>query len=300
MTTFTPQIKRRALELGFDLVGMTPAKPTPAFQFFQEWLGSGLGGTMTYLNRGLLKRQDPDLILAGVESVICCAMTYHTGQIKSSERKEDEAWISAYTWGDDYHDILLEKLKALETFIQKLAPGEKTKAYVDTGPVMEKAYAAQAGLGWIGKNTCLINDGLGSFIFLGEILTTLKLDYDQPALDLCGTCTLCLEACPTQALTEPYVMDARRCISYLTLEYKGEIAPDLAEKMNGHLAGCDICQEVCPHNQEIPLSPEARFYPREGLLAPPLKGLDPDKSPVPRTNLKQWQRNLKIASAVTK
>ncbi|MDO8644845.1 MAG: tRNA epoxyqueuosine(34) reductase QueG [bacterium] len=282
------KIKETARLLGFELVGVAPAKPVPDYNLFLSWLNKGYAGTMSYLHRGAERRGDPEKILPGVKSIICCGLNYFTDQKKSTDRKEDEAWISAYAWGEDYHKILEGKLKRLEEFIQSLSGRARTKTYVDTGAILERSYAAQAGLGWIGKNSCLINNGIGSFFFLGEILTTLELDYDKPTFDQCGTCTKCLDACPTQAFVEPGVLDARRCLSYLTLEYRGTLTQDL----KGHVAGCDICQEVCPYNQAIPLSQEKGFYPREGLVAPKIEQLIGTKSPVPRIKQSQWERNI--------
>jgi len=290
LTLNSSKIKQKALSLGFELVGIAPANPSPDFDFFRWWLDQGYAGTMSYLQRGAERRGNPEKILPGVQSIICCGLNYNTNQKKSTERSKDEAWISSYAWGEDYHEIIGGKLKELAKFI-----GEgNCKAYTDTGAILERSYAAQAGLGWIGKNSCLINNGLGSFFFLGEVLTTLKLEYDQPTFDQCGSCTKCLDACPTDALVKPGVLDSRKCLSYLTIEYRGEIDPALANKFDGHVAGCDICQEVCPFNETIPASQEKSFYPRKGLVAPKKEALNGSKSPVPRIKQKQWERNLAL------
>ena len=192
-------------------------------------------------------------------------------------------------------------MKKLERFIaSEIDPAARTKSYVDTGPVLERSYAARAGLGWIGKNTCLINNGLGSYVFLGEVLTTLELDeseYDRPDLDQCGTCSKCLDACPTQALVEPYVLDSNRCISYLTIEYRGNFSPEQEAMVGNHLYGCDICQEVCPYNERIPVSPLPEFQPRPGLekvletrFEEIIRG-----SAMRRIKHPQWIRNLTAA-----
>ncbi len=293
----TVQIKSRAGDLGFELVGIAPARPVPDYDFFRWWLDQGFQGTMQYLLRGAEKRGDPEKILPGARSIICCGMNYYAGG--------SGVPISRYAQGDDYHRIVGEKLAALENFIREVAPSAAARSYVDTGAILERSYAVRAGLGWIGKNTCLLNDGLGSFFFIGEILTTLTLEYDRPVLDQCGSCTRCLDACPTQALVEPYVMDARRCISTLTIEYRGEFTEEQSRMMGDHLYGCDICQDVCPYNRDIPNTGERRFYPREAVLR-----LDPDHwremteadfsalrkgSAMERIRWKEWRRNLGAA-----
>lgn len=241
------RIRGEAGRLGFELVGITPAIPVPDYDFFRWWLDQGYAGTMEYLRRGASRREDPEKILPGVRSLICCGMNYYTGGEPTA--------ISRYAWGEDYHVVVGERLKHLEEFIKReIDPKAQTKSYVDTGPVLERSYAARAGLGWIGKNNLLINNGLGSFVFLGEILTTLefdKSDYDRPQFDQCGTCTKCLEACPTQALIEPRILDANRCISYLTTAYKGELTPEQKGMIGNQTYGCDICQEVCPYNGNL-------------------------------------------------
>ncbi len=303
--SLTRQIKQKAFELGFDLVGVAPAHlPSDDLSFFDQWINRGFAGTMDYLKKGRDKRADPSLILEGVQSIICCAVNYYRGHPKSTEcREKGNGWISCYAWGEDYHQILLEKLKELEKFIRTNAPEARMKSYVDTGPLLERSLAAEAGLGWIGKNTCLINTHMGSYFFIGEILTDLQLDYDKPTADHCGTCTRCLEACPTQAL-KPYEMDATRCISYLTIEFRGEIDPKLAHKMGNHLVGCDICQDVCPWNRHPPLSLDDRFDPRPDNFHPnlkPLTSLSPEdfknrfhESAVRRIKWKNFLRNLDI------
>lgn len=252
------KIKEKARALGFELVGIVRAHPAPDADFFRWWLDQGYAGTMGYLKRGEERRTDPDKVLAGVRSVICCGLNYYTDS--------PGVPISRYAQGEDYHQVVGERLKGLEEFIvREIDPTAKTKAYVDTGPVLEKSYAARAGLGWIGKNTILINDGVGSFVFLGEILTTLEFaesDYDRPALDQCGTCTKCLDACPTAALVEPHILDARRCISYLTTAFKGPLSEEQRGMIGRHEYGCDICQEVCPYNEWIPVTRLSEFQPR--------------------------------------
>lgn len=290
------KIKQEALRIGFDLVGVASAFPHSDFNFFNQWVNKGYQGGMEYLARGREKRGDPQKILPGAKSFICCGLNYFHGF--------SEGGISNYAWGDDYHGVILEKLGVLEKFILEKAPKARMKSYVDTGAILERSYAASAGLGWIGKNTCLINQKVGSFFFVGEILTDLELEYDRPVADHCGTCTRCLDACPTQALT-PYELNATRCISYLTIEHRGEIAPELADKMGNHLVGCDICQDVCPWNKKIPLSEEPSFAPRPENIHPSLESLQNlapvefstrfKSSPIKRVKWEGLKRNVEIA-----
>ncbi len=294
------KIKEKAHELGFELFGTAPAVPPPDFDFFRWWLDQGYGATMTYLNRQAERRGDPEKILPGVRSVICVGMNYFTGT--PGER------IARYAHGEDYHRVIGEKLKTLEDFIiSSIDPLSKTKSYVDTGPVLERSYAARAGLGWIGKNTMLLNDGLGSYFFLGEILTTLAFeeeDYGRPALDQCGTCTKCLDACPTGAFPEPGVLDANKCVSYLTIEYKKDFTPEQSKMTGGHLYGCDVCQEVCPYNDRIPSTPLKEFQPRgevREFLKDGVERLNEEEfsrfiagSAMDRISFEQWGRNVSI------
>ncbi len=293
------KIKEKGHELGFELVGIAPAHPVPDFDFFRWWLDRGFAGTMTYLHRQAERRGDPEKVLPGARSVVCCGLNYHTGA--PGDR------IARYAHGEDYHRVIGDKLKALEEFIvSSVDPEAKTRSYVDTGPVLERSYAARAGLGWIGKNTMMINDGLGSYFFLGEILTTIGFEpseYGRPALDQCGTCTKCLDACPTQALVEPGVLNATQCVSYLTIEYREDFTPEQARMVDGHLYGCDICQEVCPYNDRIPETPLKEFRIREeakgfmeeiageGDEAAFLKTIE--GSAMGRIRYGQWARNLR-------
>ncbi len=306
MSTLTQNIKNQAKELGFELVGIAPADPHAHLSFFDQWLAKGYAGTMNYLERGGDKRADPKRILEGAKTLICCGLNYYRGQPKSLENVDPErGWISRYAWGDDYHDIFLEKLKLLENFIRKEKPDVQMKSYVDTGPILERSYAESAGLGWIGKNTLLLNQNIGSYFFLGEIITNLPLEVDAPTNDHCGTCTRCIDACPTQALT-PYELDATKCISYLTIEHRGAIKEEFRDKIGHHLVGCDICQEVCPWNRDPPIATEKRFDPRPGNFNPLLKelsSLSPEefsnrfrKSPIKRVKWEGLQRNIKRIS----
>ncbi len=283
------KIKEKAFNLGFELAGIAPVLPVPDFDFFRWWLKQGYGATMTYLHRQAERRGDPEKVLPGSRSIICCGMNYYTGAAGDT--------VARYAQGKDYHVVVLERLKALEAFIRtEIDPGAKTKSYVDTGPVLERSYAARAGLGWIGKNTMLINEGVGSFTFLGEILTTLEFnesEYDRPALDQCGTCSKCLDACPTGALTEPGVLDSGKCVSYLTIEYRGEFSAEQEKMVGGHVYGCDVCQEVCPYNDRIPTTPTPEFQPRfERMEAAAFEDLTRD-SAMDRIGWEQWNRNVR-------
>lgn len=286
--TLAQKIKEKGHELGFELVGFAPAHPAPDSDYFRWWLDQGYAATMIYLNRQAERRGDLEKVLPGVKSVICCGLNYFTGA--PGDR------IARYAHGEDYHRIVGDRLRTWEEFIRAIDPEARTKSYVDTGPVLERSYAARAGLGWIGKNTMLLNEGLGSFFFLGEILTTIAFDeteYGRPALDQCGTCTKCLDACPTGALPEPGVLDANKCVSYLTIEYRGEFSPEQEAMIGGHVYGCDICQEVCPYNDRIPATPLKEFQPRPGLgdfedFVRLIEG-----SAMDRISFAQWVRNLR-------
>lgn len=269
-----PIIKSKGLELGFNLVGITPAKPLSAYSLYESWLQKGYAGEMAYLEKGTEKRRDPSLILKNAKSMIFCALIYYSSPPSSIlplrgrglGGGENFGQISNYAWGRDYHYVLKEKLETIEKTIHELYPEAKTKAYVDTGPILERSYAQEAGLGWIGKNTCLINPQIGSWFFLGEILTDLELEYDQPfTTDHCGTCTRCLDACPTRAFKAPGVLDAKDCISYLTIEHRGSLPEEKRDWLGSHISGCDICQEVCPYNHDPIVTRENKFFPRDFL-----------------------------------
>lgn len=302
----TEQIKQRAREIGFDLVGITSAAPHEHVSFLDQWLAKGYDGTMAYLARRRDERAAPQQLLPGAKTMICCGLNYHGGEASSSDSlTPEQGWISRYAWGEDYHEVVLAKLKQLESFIHEtIDPTAQLKSYVDTGPILERSYAASAGLGWIAKNTMLINRRQGSYFFIGEIITDMELSCDAPETDHCGNCRLCIEACPTEALA-PYEMDASRCISYLTIEQRGEIAVELQQQMGQHLVGCDICQEVCPWNHEVPISGETAFRPREGLHRPKLEAFDAmtedgfrerfRNSAIKRVKWKGLQRNVTIA-----
>ena len=271
-TADTAWIVGQAKSVGFDLCGVVRAEEFPELQNTGEWLARGYAGEMKYLHDP--RREDPRDAMPGICSVIVCLLNYNTEQplstdaMYSGQDGEPRGWVSRYGWGDDYHDVLLERLEALiarlrEQFVEAF----EARAYVDTGPIQERVAAKYAGLGWLGKNTLLLNQTIGSYFFLGVILTNLELEPtlgagELPPRDLCGSCTRCLDACPTQAFVEPYVMDARRCIAYLTIELRGSIPEELRERLGSHVFGCDICQDVCPWNRRAPVSTLAQFQPR--------------------------------------
>jgi epoxyqueuosine reductase len=300
-------IKRTARELGFDACGVAPAGDFPELTFFREWLDRGYAGEMAYLHRTADARADVRHVLPSARSVIVTATNYNTDRPYSIESRDTgQAQIARYAWGDDYHDVIGRRLDALVEWMRR-ASGEpfEARAYVDTGPVQERVYAQYAGLGWIGKNTCVINPALGSWIFLAAIICSLPIEPDAPALDQCGTCTLCLEACPTDALVAPGVLDATRCISYVTIELRGDIPAVLQPQVGSHVYGCDVCQEVCPWNAVAPRSSEPAWQPRaawdrvdlltlasrsDDELAAALRG-----SPMRRTKAQGLRRNVAVA-----
>lgn len=300
--SLTQHIKQKALELGFAKVGIARAERlTEEGRRLREWLNRGYHGTMEWMERNVEKRVDPRAILPGAKSVICVAMNYYVPQNQPADPAMGK--ISRYAWGDDYHIVVSERLSRLLDFIKEEAPTATGKMYVDTGPVMDKAWAVRAGIGWLGKHTNVITRELGSWIFLGEIIVDLELEYDEPIADFCGSCTACIEACPTGAIVQPYVLDATKCISYLTIEHKGEIPADLQAKLEGWIFGCDICQDVCPWNRFQQPTTEKRFEPRGEIRASYLEDLarlSEDefrnrfrKSPIKRTKLAGLVRNVK-------
>ncbi|HEX5413063.1 MAG TPA: tRNA epoxyqueuosine(34) reductase QueG [Terriglobia bacterium] len=258
-------LKQKALEIGFDLAGIAPVGVWRDLKFAREWVEQGYGGEMRYLENP--RRQDPRLVLPSAQSVICVGLIYNAAFPYSTEvpasSSADElkpvsqtqsdagprAWISRYAWGQDYHQTMRGRLEKLRQVIEGLEPSVETRVYVDTGPIVERAFARYSGIGWTGKNTCLINPDKGSWFFLGVVLTSLAIEPDLPAPDRCGSCTRCLDACPTGALAEPYVMDASRCIAYFNIELKGSIPERYREKIGANFFGCDICQDVCPWNR---------------------------------------------------
>ena len=265
------QIKEKAHELGFELAGVAPVGSSPESEFYPEWLRRGYAGEMGYLERHAEDRIDPTRLLAGARTVIVCALNYETDQPLTRFDKA-RAWVSRYAWGDDYHDVLTARLRQMSGWLSA-ETGGSARVFVDTGPLSERVYAKYAGIGWFGKNTCTINQGIGSWLFLGCILTDLELTVDTPAPDRCGSCTRCIDACPTDAIVEPYVLDSRKCISYLNIELRGPIPDDLKVGIGHHLFGCDICQDVCPWNRRAPVGSERRLTARSELFWPALDTL---------------------------
>lgn len=257
-------IKLKAKALGFDACGIAPAADHPELGFLSEWLERGYAGSMAYLGKSAERRADVRQILPSAQTVIVTATVYNTERPYSIECADPgRAHVARYAWGDDYHTVLgRRQLELLAWMREQSAEPFDAVAYVDTGPVQERVYAQYAGIGWIAKNTCVINDGLGSWIFLSEIICSLPLQTDSPAIDQCGTCTLCLEACPTAALVSPGVLDSTRCISYLTIEHRGELPDPLRLALGNHVYGCDICQEVCPWNAVAPVTDDPAWQPR--------------------------------------
>ncbi len=257
-------MKARARELGFDACGIAPAAAYPELRFFREWLDRGYAGEMAYLHRSADRRADVRNVMASARSVIVTATVYNTDRPYSTECADPRrAQIARYAWGEDYHDIIGARLEALVAWMRERSPGPfEARAYVDTGPVQERVYAQYAGIGWIGKNTCVISPELGSWIFLGEIICSVPLAPDAPSFDQCGACALCIEACPTGAIVAPGALDSTRCVSYLTIELKGDIPEEHRAGIGAHVYGCDVCQEVCPWNAAAPRSTDAAWQPR--------------------------------------
>jgi epoxyqueuosine reductase len=271
------QIKKKALQLGFAKVGIAlPENLETELDHLQQWLARGFHGEMKWMERDPAQRTDPRLFWPQARSVIVVAVNYYTPHEHEASTARGSGWVdspatgkvSRYAWGDDYHDIVGDKLRELLSWIKDQWPEAEGKICVDIQPVMDKAWAARAGLGWIGKHTNLITNEFGSWVFIGELLLNLDLEPDQTGVaDQCGSCTLCLDACPTNALIQPYVLDANLCISHATIESRSsEIRAEVAEHLEGWLYGCDICQDVCPWNQMTPVTNEARFEPREGQV----------------------------------
>ncbi|MDR4469632.1 MAG: tRNA epoxyqueuosine(34) reductase QueG [Nitrospira sp.] len=322
-------IKQEARSLGFDAVGIASIDKTPPFSAdssqnpgiaddatvtfpqrlfnrLSQWLQHGYHGSMAWIERTPEKRADPRHVLSGCRSIISVGINYLTEH--RANEQPGYGRIARYAWGKDYHKLFDSRLKILEQLIHKIDPEAKTRSYSDTGPIMEKAWAERAGLGWIGKHSNLVSTEHGSWLLLGEVLTTLDLEPDEPATDLCGSCTLCIQACPTKAITEPYVVDATRCISYLTIELRGEAAAipqDLQSGMGNKIFGCDDCLDVCPFNLQSEPTHEETFQPTELTLAPDLNTLSKldestfsrwfQHSPIRRAKLHGLHRNVAIA-----
>jgi epoxyqueuosine reductase len=320
ITGISDLVKDAAHAAGFELAGVASVRDFPELDHFPEWIAAGHAGEMKYMEardqEGRLKRASLRNAVPWARSVIVCAINYNTDQPYSTQVNDPkQGWISRYAWSrEDYHAAVMGKLRIVERRLRAAASacctGEDSEApqtlcYVDTGPVVERVYAKYAGIGWIGKNSCILNQKLGSWLFLGVILTSLEILPDIPAPDRCGTCTRCIDACPTQALIAPYQLDSNRCISYLTIEKRGAVPEELRAGMGRHLVGCDICQDVCPWNRKAPATAAAEFQPREGLVNPALQwiaemtaeqfGETFRKSPVRRTKWTGLRRNAAIA-----
>lgn len=304
-------VRELALACGFELAGVAAAEPLEDRIKYAEWVAAGFAGEMRYLTdrRGPV-RDDPRNLLPSARSVICAGKLYNGPRPYSTEFTSAElGWISRYAWGEDYHDVVRRGLVRLDHELRARAgPGYESKACIDTAPLLERSYARQAGLGWIGRNSCLISQEKGSWFFLGELLVSIAIGPDAPPPDRCGTCRLCIDACPTAAIVPPpsgvgYAVDSRRCISYLTIELRGPIPADLRSRMGQHLFGCDICQDVCPWNRNAAVTAERVFDPVE--FAPPLAkmaALSHDefraifgKTPVSRARYSGFLRNVAVA-----
>ena len=270
--TLTARVKQHAQELGFQAVGISrvPSDRPEALRL-DEWLARGYEGEMTWMARNARKRKNPALLLPGIRCIVSVGMNYYTAD--SPDDRRGHGRIARYARGLDYHRMLGERLESLAAYIDREALDSKSRAYVDTGPVMEKAWAQRAGLGWIGKHSNLVSAQYGSWLLLGEVLTTAGLEPDEPGSDLCGTCTLCIRACPTGAITEACVVDARRCLSYLTIEQKGEIPQELQAAAGNRIFGCDDCLDVCPYNHQANPTAEPGFRASAFTLNPDLKTL---------------------------
>ncbi len=289
---FAEIAKKAAAEAGFELAGVAPVGPSAELEFFPGWIAAGYAGEMDYLKsadeQGRLKRAELARVAPWARSVVVCTLNYNSLGPQSHEPHDAGAgWISRYAWGGaekpaDYHDVVMSRLRRVEARLQQafaesplpsgLTPLQ-TRCYVDTGPLVERVFAKYAGVGWIGKNTCILNQQTGSWLFLGVILTSLELQPGLPVADRCGSCSRCLDACPTDAFIGPYQLDASRCISYLTIEKRGAIPEELRVGMGRHVFGCDLCQEVCPWNRRAPVTSLPEFQPRPEFVNPSLEWL---------------------------
>jgi epoxyqueuosine reductase len=293
ISEITALVKHAANDNGFELAGVAPVRDFDELKYFPDWIAAGHAGEMKYMEArdeaGQLERASLRSTAPWVRSVIVCAINYNTAHPYSTEVDDsDRGWISRYAWShEDYHQAVMRRLRAVEDRLREAAgqrgqdalatagetPALQTRCYVDTGPLVERVYAKYAGVGWIGKNTCILNQKLGSWLFLGVILTSLELQSDLPAPDRCGSCTRCIEACPTDALIAPYQLDSNKCISYLTIEKRGAIPENMREGMGRHVFGCDICQDVCPWNRKAPATSAPEFQARDELVNPALEWL---------------------------
>jgi epoxyqueuosine reductase len=305
-------VRKSAMEAGFDLAGIAAVGESPELEYFPQWIAEGHAGEMKYLaardEQGRLKRASLANVAPWARSVVVCAINYNTAKPYSTQFKDAEhGWISRYAWSKDYHDSVIEKLRRVEAAIRSsAAPNDViTRSYVDTGPIVERVVAKYAGIGWFGKNTCIIHQKIGSWLFLGVILTSLELAADLPAPDRCGSCTRCIDACPTNAFIAPYQLDSNKCIAYLTIEKRGAIPEEMRAGIGRHVFGCDICQDVCPWNRKAPATKLEEFQPSEELVNPALDWLAEMSaeefrhrfrgSPISRTKRAGLRRNAVIA-----
>jgi epoxyqueuosine reductase len=290
-------------ELGFESCRIAPCAAPDHADEFEQWIAEGAAGEMSYMARGAEKRVNPQKILPGARSVIVLGLNYFQGTKIRRSQTAATGVVARYAWGDDYHDVIAAKLDKIDKFLQQF--GGEQKCYVDTGPILERDHAARAGIGWHGKSTMLINERLGTWFFLAEILTTLELEPDAPARDRCGKCTRCIDACPTGAITAPHKLDARRCISYLTIELKGAIPVEFRPLIGDRIFGCDDCLEACPWNRFAQLSRETAFAPRPSTTAFALRDYlrlnDTEfrdlfrRSPIKRIKRRGFLRNVCVA-----
>lgn len=291
------KIKAYAQELGFDLVGITSSEKVESISFYNTWLENGFAGEMDYLKRNIEKRAEPELLLPNTKSIVCVGLNYYS-KVETKGYK-----VAKYALGDDYHTFLKDKLQLLFDYIKKLVPELEGRVYTDTAPILERELAKRAGLGWLGKNTMLINRNKGSYFLLGEVFLNIALEYDTFHQDLCGNCNRCMVACPTDALIEPKVLDSNLCISYLTIENKKEIPVNLAKKMENNIFGCDICQDVCPWNKKFAYHTTlTEVQPRSWLSEKEIEALlnfDQEtfsktfkNSPIKRSKLRGFLRNI--------
>lgn len=310
MVSLSDKIKQKALEIGFHKVGIARAEPLEAEKkHLLEWLAKDFHGEMAWLEREPEKRTDPKLLFPEAKSVIVVALNYFTPN--EHEESDEKGKISRYAWGDDYHDVVKEKLRELFAWINAEIPESEGKVCVDTAPMMDKAWAVRAGLGWVGKHSNLITKEFGSWVFIGEILLNLELDFDTEIVpDHCGTCTACLDACPTSAIVAPFIVDSRACLSYATIELRvPELPLEITKNLNGWFYGCDICQDVCPWNRFEKPTSEPRFEPRRGETSVDLEEIlafSPEKyaerfrrSAVKRAKIGSLQRNAKALKQKT-
>jgi len=303
MKKLTNQIViEKAKQLGFDLVGFAKAYSLEdETEKLQQWLDKGFQASMNYMEKNLHKRKDVKEILPNAKSIISLALNYYIPDNYTNEK--DKGKVSRYAWGKDYHLVIWQKLDELETMLKEIEPEFETLSYVDTGPVMDKAWAVRAGIGWMGKHTNVINPEIGSWFFIATLITNYEFDYSEIIVDHCGTCTACIDACPTDAIVQEYVVDANKCISFQTIENKNEIPIELKGKFDNWIFGCDICQDVCPWNQKFSvISSVKEFYPlNKEMTYNEVMKLDNVsfrerfvESPIKRTKLKGLQQNAKF------